>query len=40
MGNRDVESCLLREVGRMRFPEPDGGIVIVSYPFNFRGQAE
>jgi len=37
MGNRNVESCLLREIGRMRFPEPDGGMVVVSYPFSFRG---
>jgi hypothetical protein len=37
MGNRDVESCLLREVGRMRFPEPDGGMVVVRYPFTFHG---
>ncbi|MBN1944151.1 MAG: AgmX/PglI C-terminal domain-containing protein [Bradymonadales bacterium] len=40
MGNRDVESCLLREIGRMRFPEPDGGMVIVRYPFTFRGVTE
>lgn len=40
MGNRNVESCLLREVGRMRFPEPDGGMVVVSYPFTFRGVTE
>ncbi|MCA9561959.1 MAG: AgmX/PglI C-terminal domain-containing protein [Myxococcales bacterium] len=40
MGNRDVESCILREVGRMRFPEPDGGMVVVSYPFTFRGVRE
>ncbi len=40
MGNRDVESCLLREIGRMRFPEPDGGMVVVTYPFTFRGVDE
>ena len=40
MGNRNVESCLLREVGRMRFPEPDGSMVVVSYPFSFRSVAE
>jgi len=36
MGTRDVENCLLREVGRMRFAEPDGGLVLVRYPFSFR----
>jgi hypothetical protein len=40
MGNRSVESCLVREIGRMRFPEPDGGMVVVSYPFTFRGVTE
>ena len=40
MGDRNVESCLLREIGRMRFPEPDGGMVVVSYPFSFRGVRE
>jgi hypothetical protein len=40
MGNRNVESCLLREVGRMRFPEPDGGMVVVRYPFTFQGIRE
>jgi len=40
MGNRNVESCLLREIGRMRFPEPDGGMVVVTYPFTFRGVRE
>lgn len=36
MGNRSVESCILREVSRMRFDEPDGGMVNVTYPFTFR----
>lgn len=36
MGNRNVESCILREVSRMRFDEPDGGMVNVTYPFTFR----
>lgn len=34
--SRNVESCMLRELGRMRFPQPDGGLVVVSYPFTFR----
>ena len=36
MGDRNVESCILREVRRMRFDEPDGGMVVVTYPFTFR----
>ncbi len=38
MGNRDVESCILREVRRMRFDQPDGGMVVVTYPFTFRSE--
>ena len=34
-GSRDLESCVLREIRRMRFPEPDGGMVVVSFPFSF-----
>ncbi|MBC7173348.1 MAG: AgmX/PglI C-terminal domain-containing protein [Polyangiaceae bacterium] len=33
--NTSVEGCVVRVVGRMRFPEPDGGAVQVSYPFTF-----
>jgi hypothetical protein len=36
MGNRNVESCILSEVRRMRFDQPDGGNVVVTYPFTFR----
>jgi hypothetical protein len=35
MRNTSVEGCVVRVVGRMRFPEPDGGTVRVSYPFTF-----
>jgi TonB family protein len=38
MGNREVESCILREVRRMRFDQPDGGMVVVTYPFTFRAE--
>lgn len=38
MGNRNVESCILREVRRMRFDQPDGGMVVVTYPFTFRSE--
>lgn len=30
-----VEDCILRRIQRWRFPKPDGGKVIVSYPFVF-----
>jgi len=40
MGNRNVEGCILREVRRMRFDQPDGGMVVVTYPFTFRSETE
>ena len=36
IGSRNVESCIVREVRRMRFDQPDGGMVVVTYPFTFR----
>jgi hypothetical protein len=33
-----VEGCILRQIKRWKFPEPDGGEVDVIYPFLFRGQ--
>ena len=33
-----VEGCILRQIKRWKFPEPDGGEVDVTYPFLFRGQ--
>jgi hypothetical protein len=36
MGNIRVENCVVQSVRRWEFPKPmGGGIVIVSYPFNF-----
>jgi TonB family protein len=36
MGNPRVENCVVQAVRRWEFPKPlGGGIVIVSYPFNF-----
>jgi TonB family protein len=36
MGNLRVENCVVQSVRRWEFPKPmGGGIVIVSYPFNF-----
>ena len=35
IGDANVESCIAQAVRRWRFPEPDGGgIVIVTYPFD------
>lgn len=33
-----VEGCILRQIKRWKFPEPDGGEVDVVYPFLFRAQ--
>ncbi|MBW2276158.1 MAG: AgmX/PglI C-terminal domain-containing protein [Deltaproteobacteria bacterium] len=36
LGDSDVESCIAQSVRRWKFPQPEGGgIVIVTYPFNF-----
>ena len=31
-----VGRCVSQELRRMRFPRPDGGLVVVTYPFTFR----
>lgn len=37
MGNRNVESCIVKRIKRWVFPEPKGGgIVVVTYPFIFK----
>ena len=36
MNNTAVEACLVRQIGRWRFPRPAGTMVDVSYPFLFR----
>ncbi len=38
LGDSKVEGCILRQVKRWKFPEPDGGEVDVVYPFIFRPQ--
>jgi hypothetical protein len=38
MGNRNVESCMVAELRRMRFDQPDGGQCIISFPFSFRSE--
>lgn len=35
MGSSEVETCVARRIGALTFPQPKGGIVIVSYPFVF-----
>jgi hypothetical protein len=36
LGDAKVEGCILRQIQRWKFPEPDGGEVDVVYPFIFR----
>jgi TonB family protein len=37
LGQPDVESCVLRAIKRITFPPPaGGGVVIVTYPFQFK----
>jgi len=38
LNDAKVEGCILRQVKRWKFPEPDGGEVDVVYPFLFRAQ--
>ena len=41
LGDETVESCVLERIGRMRFPSPrGGGVVVVSYPFVFAATEE
>ena len=35
LGSTKVEGCMVRQVKRWKFPEPDGGEVDVDYPFLF-----
>jgi hypothetical protein len=40
MGNKNVESCVARQIRKIHFPKPKGGgIVIVNYPFVFKNSA-
>jgi hypothetical protein len=38
MNSRNVESCMLGELRRMRFDAPDGGQCVVSFPYTFRNE--
>ena len=38
LNDSKVEGCILRQIKRWKFPEPDGGEVDVVYPFLFRAQ--
>ena len=35
LGDKDVESCLVRALSNWKFPKPEGGVVEVIYPFLF-----
>ncbi len=35
LNRSDLHSCIASEIGKIRFPSPTGGSVIVKYPFNF-----
>ncbi len=35
LGDKDVESCLVRALSNWKFPKPEGGVVEVVYPFLF-----
>ncbi len=35
MNNPRVEGCMVRQIRRWTFPQPDGGEVVVTYPFIF-----
>jgi TonB family protein len=37
--NASVEGCMVRQIRRWRFPQPDGGEVVVTYPFIFGVQS-
>lgn len=38
MDNAALESCILSELVRMQFDHPNGGVVLVTYPFHFRSE--
>ena len=40
MGNPPVEQCIANAVRRWEFPKPQGGIVVVTYPFVLKSAGE
>jgi hypothetical protein len=36
MGSPKVSECILAIIRKMRFPKPEGGSVVISFPFMFR----
>jgi TonB family protein len=40
MGNPPVEGCIANAVKRWEFPRPQGGIVVVTYPFVLKSAGE
>jgi hypothetical protein len=39
LNNEGLHGCLGKEIKRISFPKPEGGAVIVKYPFNFSSSA-
>ncbi len=37
LGSQSAEGCIVRQVSRMRFEEPDGGMCDIDFPFVFTG---
>ncbi len=37
LNNKKVESCIVKKIRRWRFPKPEGGSTIITYPFIFEG---
>ena len=40
LGNPGVEQCIAGAVRRWEFPKPQGGIVVVTYPFVLKSAGE
>lgn len=40
VGSNDVEQCIVKAVRRWSFPSPDGGVVLVKYPFLLQSAGE
>jgi hypothetical protein len=36
LANKNVESCLVKQVSGLKFPKPDGGICVIRWPFKFQ----
>ena len=36
LNNKNVETCLIKQVSTLQFPKPDGGICVIRWPFKFQ----